>query len=93
MMMAGAYAPPISLFSVLPEKRECAVHGGREKRGALGACGNLTRRLVIRGLTPRGRKASGISSRASRMAWHIQGDISRLLLIRWGGHDRLNRLW
>ena len=23
---------PHSLFSVLPEKRECAVHGGREKR-------------------------------------------------------------
>ena len=32
MMMAGAYAPPISLFSVLPEKRETGRARSKEKR-------------------------------------------------------------
>ena len=32
MMMAGAYAPPISLFTVLPEKRETGRARSKEKR-------------------------------------------------------------
>lgn len=54
---------PHSLFSVLPEKRECAVHGGREKRALWSSrqCtpfldqtgGNLTRRRMDFFLFPR----------------------------------------
>ncbi len=61
---------PHSLFSVLPEKRECAVHGGREKRGAFGALRNFLHSSAVWRLMLRGRKASSSSARASHIPRH-----------------------
>ncbi len=59
---------PHSLFSVLPEKRECAVHGGREKRSFGLPPVALHSRSDWRKLEHALDAWTSFSSRASRMA-------------------------